>query len=68
MKGNTVTFGQGDVKAYSVSGLQQCAAAPTNGSKDFMAPYGPMKTLVTCSTGKLTMKEPLTIKWTIKYQ
>jgi hypothetical protein len=68
MKGNTVTFGQGDVKTYSVSGLQQCAAAPTNGSKDFMAPYGPMKTLVTCSTGKLTMKEPLTIKWTIKYQ
>ncbi|RZT08159.1 hypothetical protein SAMN05216319_3432 [Duganella sp. CF402] len=68
MKGNTVTFGQGDVKSYGVSGLQQCVAAPTNGSKDFMAPYGPMKTLVTCSTGKLTMKEPLTIKWTIKYQ
>lgn len=68
MKGNTVTFAQGDVKEYSVSGLQQCAAAPTNGSKDFMAPYGQMKTLVTCSTGKLTMKEPLTIKWTIKYQ
>lgn len=68
MQGNTVTFGQGDVKAYSVSGLQQCAAAPTNGSKDFMAPYGPMKTLVTCSTGKLTMNAPLTIKWTIKYQ
>ncbi|MYM23533.1 hypothetical protein GTP46_12835 [Duganella sp. FT135W] len=68
MNGNTVTFAQGDVKEYSVSGLQQCASAPTNGSKDFMAPYGPMKTLVTCSTGKLTMNAPLTIKWTIKYQ
>ena len=53
---------------YSVSGLQQCQSAPTNGSKDFMAPYGAMKTLVTCSTGKLTLKEPLTIKWSIRYQ
>lgn len=68
IKDNTVTFAQGDVKEYSVSGLQQCQSAPTNGSKDFQAPYGPMKTLVTCSTGKLSMKEPLTIKWTIKYQ
>lgn len=68
IKGNTVTFAQGDVKEYSVSGLQQCQSAPTNGSKDFQAPYGPMKTLVTCSTGKLSMKEPLMIKWTIKYQ
>jgi hypothetical protein len=68
MKGNTVSFAQGDVTEYSVSGLQQCQSAPTNGSNEFMAPYGAMKTLVTCSTGKLTMKEPLTIKWTIKYQ
>jgi hypothetical protein len=68
MKGNTVTFTQGDVTEYSVSGLQQCQSAPTNGSKDFMAPYGAMKMLVTCSTGKLTLKEPLTIKWSIKYQ
>lgn len=68
IKGNTVTFAQGDVTEYSVSGLQQCQSAPTNGSKDFMAPYGAMKTLVTCSTGKLTLKEPLTIKWSIRYQ
>jgi hypothetical protein len=68
IQGNTVTFAQGDVTEYSVSGLQQCQSAPTNGSNDFMAPYGAMKTLVTCSTGKLTLKEPLTIKWTIKYR
>jgi hypothetical protein len=68
IKGNTATFAQGDVTEYSVSGLQQCQSAPNNGSKDFMAPYGAMKTLVTCSTGKLTLKEPLTIKWSIKYQ
>jgi hypothetical protein len=67
ISGNTVTFGKGDVGEYSVSGLQQCQVAPTNGGKDFMAPYGAMKTLVSCSTGKLTMKDPLTIKWTIKY-
>lgn len=65
--GGAVTFARGDVNEYSVAGLQQCQVASTNGSKDYMAPYGAMKTLVTCSTGKLTMKEPLTIKWTIKY-
>ncbi|OEZ62121.1 hypothetical protein [Duganella sp. HH105] len=65
--GGTVTFAKGDVNEYSVAGLQQCQVEPTNGSKDYMAPYGAMKTLVTCSTGKLTMKDPLTIKWTIKY-
>ena len=65
--GGTVTFAKGDVNKYSVAGLQQCQVVPTNGSKDYMAPYGAMKTLVTCSTGKLTMKEPLTIKWIIKY-
>ncbi|MQA23024.1 hypothetical protein [Rugamonas rivuli] len=65
--GGTVTFAKGDVNGYSVTGLQQCQVAPTNGSKDYMAPYGAMKTLVTCGTGKLTMKEPLTIKWIIKY-
>ncbi|ELX11097.1 hypothetical protein Jab_2c32000 [Janthinobacterium sp. HH01] len=63
----TVTFAKGDVNEYSVAGMQQCQVAPTNGSKDYMAPYGAMKTLVTCGTGKLTMKEPLTIKWIIKY-
>jgi len=67
ISGNTVTFAKGDVNEYSVSGLQQCQVAPTNGSKDFMATYGAMKSLVTCGTGKLTMKEPLTIKWTVKY-
>lgn len=65
--GGTVTFAKGDVNEYSVAGLQQCQVAPTNGSKDYMAPYGAMKTLVSCSTGKLTMKEPLTITWIIKY-
>jgi hypothetical protein len=67
MIGNTVTFAKGDVNEYSVSGLQQCQVAPTSGARDFMATYGAMKTLVTCSTGKLTMKDPLTIKWTVKY-
>lgn len=68
ISGNTVKFAKGDVTEYSVSGLQQCQVAPTNGAREFMATYGAMKSLITCSTGKLTMKDPLTIKWTVKYQ
>jgi hypothetical protein len=67
VKGNTVSFGQGDVDQFSVTGLQQCQAAPANPADGWSAPYGPMKTLVSCSTGKLTMNAPLTIKWAIKY-
>ncbi|MGV7210831.1 hypothetical protein ACLB1G_23610 [Oxalobacteraceae bacterium A2-2] len=66
--GNTVRFAEGDVLEFSVSGLQQCQARPTTDADEWKAPYGPMKTLVSCSTGKFSMKEPLTIQWTIKYR
>ena len=68
LDGSTVRFKQGDVTEYSVSGLQQCSVAPTTDKDGWQAPYGPMRTLVSCSTGKFTMKEPLSIKWTIRYQ
>lgn len=68
VEGNTVRFKEGGVVEYEVSGLQSCKAEPTNGSDLYKAPYGAMKTLVSCATGKFTMKEPLVIKWTIKYR
>ena len=66
--GNTVRFKDGDVTEYEVSGLQSCKAEPTKGNPLYQAPYGPMKTLVSCATGKFSMTQPLVIKWTIRYR
>ena len=68
LDGTTVRFKQGDVTEYSVSGLQQCSVAPLTAKDGYEAPYGPMRTLVRCGSGKFSMTEPLTISWTIRYQ
>jgi hypothetical protein len=65
---NTVSFKDGAVRSFTVSGLQSCQAAPTNGSQLYQAPYGPMESLVSCASGAFKMDKPLTISWTIRYQ
>ncbi|UGQ45773.1 hypothetical protein [Massilia endophytica] len=68
VQAGTVRFAEGAVYEYSVKGLGGCKAEPTNGSDLYKAPYGPMKTLVSCSSGQLTMDKPLVIQWTLKYR
>jgi hypothetical protein len=65
--GNTVRFKEGAVREFTVGGLAQCQAAPTAGSELYRAPYGPMHTIVSCSSGAFTLKQPLTISWTMRY-
>lgn len=68
VEGNTVRFKDGAVQAFEVSGLSSCMAQPTNGSELYRAPYGQMNTIVRCSSGAFSMREPLTVRWTIRYQ
>ncbi|GAB3458012.1 hypothetical protein GCM10027321_13330 [Massilia terrae] len=68
VEGNTVSFKDGAVRSFTVSGLQVCQAAPTNGNPLYQAPYGPMASVVKCSSGAFTMNKPLTISWTMRYQ
>ncbi|MGO4376817.1 hypothetical protein [Pseudoduganella sp. RAF53_2] len=65
--GNVVRFGEGEVEEFSVDGLQECSVAPTTADDKWKAPYGPMKSVVSCSTGSFTMNKPLTITWTMRY-
>jgi hypothetical protein len=67
-EGNTVNFKDGAVRSFTVSGLEACQVAPTNGSELYQAPYGPMASVVSCSSGAFTMNKPLTISWTMRYQ
>ena len=66
--GNTVTFRDGAVRAFTVDGLASCSAGDVAGSEAYRAPYGPMATLATCRTGAFTFAKPLRIRWTIRYQ
>ncbi len=68
VEGNTIRFGEGDVTQYTVKGLSDCRAEPTNGDDAFKAPYGPMQTLVSCGMGPFTLQQPLTIGWVIEYK
>ncbi len=68
VEGNTVRFKEGAVQAFEVSGLSSCTAQPTAGSELYRAPYGQMNTIVRCSSGAFSMREPLVVRWTIRYQ
>ena len=67
VQGNSVRFKGGAVQGFEVSGLQGCEAAPVSGN-DYAAPYGPMRTLVSCRSGAFSMSKPLTVSWTLRYQ
>jgi hypothetical protein len=68
VEGSTVRFKEGAVQAFEVGGLASCTAQPTAGSELYRAPYGQMNTIVRCSSGAFSMREPLTVRWTIRYQ
>jgi hypothetical protein len=68
LDGNAVRFASGAVTDFQVTGLDECRVEQTAGSSLYQAPSGPMKSHVTCVGKKFTMKEPMTIMWTIKYQ
>jgi hypothetical protein len=67
-EGNTVLFQDGAVRTFAVRGLERCAAAATAGDDAYRAPYGPMKTIVSCRNGAFTLRDPLVITWTMRYQ
>jgi hypothetical protein len=66
--GKTVHFGDGDVTAFEVAGLDGCVAEKTDGKEPFRANYGAMNTHVTCASKDFTLSAPLTVSWTIRYR
>ena len=68
LAGKKVSFAEGSVTGFEVSGLDACAVVPTGGADTFKAPAGAMKTVVTCASKNFSFAKPLTIKWTIRYR
>jgi hypothetical protein len=68
LQGKTVRFGQGDVSAFEVSGLDACTVEATHDAEPYRAPEGPMASHVSCATDNFSFDRPLTIKWTLRYR
>ncbi|MGH8855367.1 MAG: hypothetical protein ACREWI_13945 [Telluria sp.] len=68
VEGNKVRFKEGAVQAFEVAGLASCSAQPAAGSELYRAPYGQMQSVVRCSSGAFSMREPLVVSWTIRYR
>jgi hypothetical protein len=66
--GNKVRFKEGAVQGFEVAGIAACTAQPAAGNEAYRAPYGQMNTVVSCSSGAFSMREPLVVSWTIRYQ
>lgn len=66
-RGTAVRFSNGLVHQFNVKGLKTCTTEKTSGNVDYQSPSGPMRTRVFCESGKMTMKDPLTIQWEIRY-
>lgn len=66
--GSKVRFSDGAVQAFEVGGLAACTARPAGGDQAWRAPYGQMNTVVSCTSGAFSLREPLVVSWTIRYR
>jgi hypothetical protein len=66
--GNSFTYGKGDVTGFTLSGLDTCAAKSVADDAAYRSPTGALQTSIVCTTGPITLTQPLTIKWVLKYR
>jgi len=64
----TTVFANGAVTSFQVHGLDTCQARALDRDHDYESDGGAMTSLVVCSSGSFTAKEPLTITWSILYR
>jgi hypothetical protein len=65
---NTTVFGGGALTSFQVRGLDACQSRTLEREHDYESDTGAMTSLVICSSGSLTVTEPLTISWSISYR
>ncbi|WP_246131754.1 hypothetical protein [Pistricoccus aurantiacus] len=68
LEGNAVTFDNGEVTEFTVSGLDSCEIHKVDGKLPYQSPVGPFATLITCETGDMTLDKPLELSWSIQYR
>jgi hypothetical protein len=66
--GNKFSFASGDVSGFDVEGLDSCTVTEVSTNTSYYTPNGAMKSAIRCSTGNVTISQPQTIKWVLKYK
>ncbi len=66
--GLTTRFGEGSIREFSVEGLDACKAASARDDARYHTGQGALTTQVNCHRAAFTLREPVTIRWTIRYE
>jgi hypothetical protein len=64
---DSVTFNDGAIDGFKVSGFDGCQAQAIHDDTEFESDEGPMATKVICTKGPRIAREPFTISWTLTY-
>jgi hypothetical protein len=64
---DSVTFNDGAIDGFKVSGFDGCQAQAIHDDTEFESDEGPMATKVICTKGARIAREPFTISWTLTY-
>ncbi len=66
--GNKFSFASGDVSGFELEGLDSCMVSDVSANASYHTPNGAMKSAIRCSSGNVSISQPLTIKWVLKYK
>jgi len=66
-RGLTTRFGQGAISEFSVQGLDSCESADARQDNRYHTAQGALRTKVLCSKPAFTLREPLTLRWQLRY-
>jgi hypothetical protein len=66
--GNTVSYSDGAVYEFSVTGLDECHVDDVSNDRLYGAPMGQLNTRAVFTSSGLTLDKPFTISWTLKYR
>jgi hypothetical protein len=67
-KGSTATFAKGPVREFKVSGFDECATEALHDDPGYRTPTGPFFSKVACRIEARTLREPLTLSWSLSYR
>lgn len=66
-QGTTTHFASGQVRSIEVQGLALHHSRPTTPDDAFKSPSGPMRSWLQWRSGPLRLDQPLTLRWTLRY-
>ena len=64
----TTRFGEGLVREFIVAGMDSCESASALGDIRYHVAQGALRTKVNCVRKAFTMREPITIRWELRYR